>query len=306
MKRENYFKNLEVPTSKVDVVIDTDTFNEVDDQFALCYLLASADKLNLKEIYAAPFFNHHSVSPKDGMEKSYEEILRLLEFAGKREYIPVCYKGATGYLPDEKTPVVSDAAEHLASLAMQYTEEEPLYVITIGAITNIASALLMKPEIADRIVVVWLGGHSHEFCDTKEFNMYQDIAAARVVFGSGAPIVQLPCMGIVSAFTISVAELDAHLVGKSPLCDFLSQRVKDEVASYSTAISPTRAIWDVTAVAWLLNEGNRFMLSRLDHMGVPEYDGLYAFDRNRLMRYVYYIQRDNLVHDLFTKLLSLS
>lgn len=305
MKRENYLKNLDVPEARIDVVIDTDTFNEVDDQFALCYLLASSEKLNLKEIYAAPFYNTHSVSPKDGMEKSYEEILRLLELAQKQEYIPLCYKGSTGYLPDEKTPVVSDAAEHLVALAMNYTEEEPLYVISIGAITNVASALLMKPEISDRIVVVWLGGHSHEFIDTKEFNMYQDIAAARVVFGSGAPIIQLPCMGIVSSFTVSEAELDAHLVGKSPLCDFLARRVKDEIASYNTLISPTRVIWDVTAVAWLLNEGNRFMLSRLDHMEVPEYDGLYAFDRDRLMRYVYYIQRDNLVHDLFTKLISL-
>ena len=86
MQKQYYFNSLEVPKGPVDVVLDTDTFNEVDDQFALSYLLASSDKLNLKAIYAAPFFNHHSVSPKDGMEKSYEEILRLLKLTGKEEF----------------------------------------------------------------------------------------------------------------------------------------------------------------------------------------------------------------------------
>ena len=68
-------KALEVPTGKVDVVLDTDTYNEIDDQFAVAYMLRSDDKLNCKAIYAAPFFNNKSTGPKDGMEKSYLEIL---------------------------------------------------------------------------------------------------------------------------------------------------------------------------------------------------------------------------------------
>ena len=67
-------KNLQVPKGKIDVVLDTDTYNEIDDQFALVYLLRSPEKLNLKAIYAAPYFNDRSTSPEDGMEKSYEEI----------------------------------------------------------------------------------------------------------------------------------------------------------------------------------------------------------------------------------------
>ena len=91
-------------------------------------------------------------------------------------------------------------AAHLAALALGYTPEKPLYVIAIGAITNVASALLMKPEIKDRIVLIWLGGNAHEWPDNKEFNLFQDVAAARVVFGCGAALVQLPCMGVVSSF----------------------------------------------------------------------------------------------------------
>ena len=45
------------PFGKVDVVLDTDMYNEIDDPFALGYLLASREKLCLKAVYAAPFFN---------------------------------------------------------------------------------------------------------------------------------------------------------------------------------------------------------------------------------------------------------
>ena len=71
-------KNLQVPEGKIDVVLDTDAYNEIDDQFAIAYLLRSQEKLNTKAIYAAPFFNSLAKSPADGMEKSFQEILLLL------------------------------------------------------------------------------------------------------------------------------------------------------------------------------------------------------------------------------------
>ena len=64
MRSEKEFTNqakmirrLEKPTGKIDVVLDTDTYNEIDDQFALAYLIRSEEKLSLKAVYAAPFFN---------------------------------------------------------------------------------------------------------------------------------------------------------------------------------------------------------------------------------------------------------
>lgn len=302
MNTEQYFKNLCVPSSPVDVVLDTDTFNEIDDQFAIAYLLAASDRLNLKALHAAPFYNHHSESPKDGMLKSYEEILRLLTLTNRQEFASVTYKGSETYLKDEATPVPSDAATNLTELASSYCPDHPLYVVAIGAITNVASALLLKPEIADNIVIVWLGGHSREYHDTKEFNLFQDVAAARVVFKSGAPIVQLPCMGVVSSFSIPLVELVHYLGGKNELCDFLVGRVRDEISTYASGLAVSRVLWDVAAVAWLLNENSRFMLSRLDTLPVPEYDGLYAYDHSRLIRYVYHINRDQLATDLFEKL----
>lgn len=302
MNTEQYFKNLNVPSTPVDVVLDTDTFNEIDDQFAIAYLLASSQKLNLKALHAAPFFNHHSESPRDGMLKSYDEILRLLKLTNRQEFAAVTFKGSEIYLKDEATPVPSDAASNLIKLASAYSPDHPLYVVAIGAITNVASALLLQPEIAENIVIVWLGGHGREYHDTREFNLFQDVAAARVVFESGAPVVQLPCMGVVSGFSVPFVELEHYLGGKNELCDFLVGRVRDEIDSYAQGLAVSRVLWDVTAVAWLLNEDDRFMLSRLDTLPIPEYDGLYAYNHSRLIRYVYHINRDQLATDLFQKL----
>lgn len=294
---EQRLKNLEIPTGPVDMVLDTDAYNEIDDQFAISYALHATEKLNVLALYAAPFFNNRSSSPADGMERSYQEILKLLRLS-KLE-CPV-YRGSDRYLSDEQTPVASDAAKHLTELAMRYSPEKPLYVVAIGAITNVASALLMKPEIADNIVVVWLGGNALEWHDNIEFNIRQDVASARVVFASGAPLVMLPCLGVVSAFTSTEPELTYWLKGKNDLCDYLVQHTVEAANEYAKGRVWSRVIWDVTTVGWLLNDGRRFMLDKLIPTPIPEYDHHYAQDPRRpLCRYVYHINRDALMGDLF-------
>ena len=186
---------------------------------------------------------------------------------------------------------------------MQYSSDNPLYVVAIGAITNVASALLMKPEIADRVVVVWLGGHSLEWGDNREFNIQQDVASARVVFDSGAPLVILPCRGVVSAFTTTGPELQYWLGGKNDLADYLYHQTCDEANSYAAGKVWSRPLWDVTAIGWLLNDENRFMLDKLVPTPMPEYDHHYAADPRRpLCRMVYHIHRDALLGDLFAHL----
>lgn len=294
-------QRLEKPKGRVDVVIDTDTYNEIDDQFALSYLIKSDEKLNLKAIYAAPFFNEKSTGPADGMEKSYQEIMNVLTLLEREDLKQVVYRGSTEYMPSETEPVISDAAKDLAERAMNYTEEHPLYVIAIGAITNVSSALIMNPAIRDRIVLIWLGGHALNWPNNKEFNLYQDVAGARIVFGCGVPLVQLPCMGVVSAFTTSGPELEYHLRGKNKLCDYLIDVTTEEARACYGGSTWTRPIWDVTAVAWLLD--GDFEEDCLIHSPIPEYDDRYAFDNNRhFIKYVYHIKRDNLFADLFEKL----
>lgn len=300
MNEQQRMKNLSVPQGNVDVVLDTDAYNEIDDQFAISYLLKSKDKLNTKAIYAAPFLNERSASPADGMEKSYHEILKLLSLLEERLDV---FRGSEQFMTDEATPVLSSAAQDLAERVKQYSPENPLYVVAIGAITNVASAILLNPDVARNTVVVWLGGHALHYHDTHEFNMRSDVAAARVVMGSGVPFVMLPCCGVVSSFTVSKPELEYWLKGKNPLADYLAENTIQQAESYASGKPWTRSIWDVTAVAWLLNDDNRFMLSRTVNIPLPSYDYHYEKEEGPFpMDYVYYIKRDSLMTDLFQKL----
>ena len=305
MTQQQLIRNLQIPDGIVDVVLDTDAYNEIDDQFAIAYMLLSPERMRVRQLYAAPFHNSKSTSPEDGMERSYDEILKVLDLAGRSDLKDHTYRGSRTYLPSETQAVESPAARALVEISKEYSAENPLYVVAIGAITNVASAVLMDPTIADRIVLSWLGGTSHEMPNNREFNLRQDIAAARVVFGCGMPVIQLPCRGVVDAFTVSGAELEKWLVGKTPLADYLARNTIAEAESYAAGRPWTRVIWDVTAVAWLLNDGNRFMASKLVPAVIPQYDDHYSFDAGRhFMRYVYWINRDALMNDLFKKLLG--
>ncbi len=318
-------ERLEPPSGPVDVVLDTDTYNEVDDQFAVTYALLSPEKIRLHALYAAPFFNDRSNGPADGMERSYQEILRLLEqlgmpcdgmaFRGSPRYLgspddPLSLEGAhwsqrgtARSLGNPERACESDAASDLIRRAMARSRDDsPLYVATIGAITNVASAILMEPEIITRIVVVWLGGHALHWSDTREFNLWQDPDAARVVFDCGVPLVQIPVMGVCSHLHTTVPELEAHVAGRGAIGDYLVETVRSYHSDhFPVPTAWSKVIWDISAIAYLLNES--WTPTHLVHSPIVTEQGTWSFDNRRhLMRSAYHVSRDPIFADLFRKL----
>lgn len=304
MNIEQYYKNLEVPNRPVDAIMDTDAYTEIDDQYAIAYMLLAPERIRPLGICAAPFRGKKCDSTEGAMNKSYEEILKILNLMGREDLKAKTFHGAKHFLKNETEPVVSDAATFIAQEAAKHTPNDPLYVIAIGAITNVASAVLLDREaMRNNTVIVWLGGPAHHWIDSNEFNMMLDVAAARVVMGCGVPMVQLPCQGVVSEFRTTKPELEYWLKGKNPLADYLAENTIREADSYAEGTAWSRCIWDVTAVAWLLNNKNRFMFSYTVPAPIPEYDHHYGFDpRRHLIKYVYQIRRDALMTDLFSKI----
>ena len=217
---------LEPPRGPITMVLDTDTYNEIDDQFALVYALRSPS-LRVEAIYASPFFNRRSSGPRDGMEQSYAEILRVL---ARLQVNPagLVFRGSERYLPAPDAPVASPAAEDIVRRALS-RNDGPLYVVGIGAGTNIASALLLAPEIVRRIVVVWLGGEPWYWSKPmrRAFNLWQDVAAARVIFDSGVPLVHIPCTKVAESLRTTLAEIERFVKGQSPAGDYLHQIFRD-------------------------------------------------------------------------------
>lgn len=290
-------KKLELPKGKVKAVLDTDTYNEVDDQFALAYAFLSPEKIQLEAVYAAPFYNDRSTGPGDGMEKSYQEILRLLKLLGKSPE-GFAFRGSDKYLEDVTKPLRSEAALDLVKKAQNSTPDAPLYVITVGCITNVASALLIDPSIIDRIVVVWLGGNSLYWPTQKEFNLMQDVKAAQVVFNSGVPFVTMPCEPVVSHLLTTIPELEKYLKGKNELSDYLFKTVLD----YSNGQAAwSKVIWDVTAVAWVVN--SNWMPSNLEHSPILTDQVTFSYDHSRhFIRMANNLNRDAIYRDLFGKI----
>jgi len=299
-------------TGKTRIVLDTDTYNEIDDQFAIVHALLSPEAMSVEAIYAAPFHNQRSSSPADGMEQSYEEILRLLDklnwpqsnFASPAALTTIdqfAYRGSTAFLDENLLPQENDAVHDLIQRALSSPDDDPLTVVAIGAITNVASAILLEPTIMEKIIVVWLGGHAHHWPHTREFNLMQDTRAAQVLFDCGVPLVQLPCMGVVSHLHTTIPELDAHVAGRGEIGDYLVEIVKgyhDDHRAWS------KQIWDVAATAYVVNA--EWTSSVLAHSPVLSDQRTWSVDQQRhLIRYVWQINRDKMFRDLFDKLADL-
>jgi len=275
-------------------VLDTDTFNEIDDQFAVAYLLRATDRAEPEAVYAAPFLNKRSSSAGDGMEKSYAEIQRLLKGLGMSDF--PSFRGSDRFLGGE--PVESDAAADLVERAMASTHSDRLNIIAIGALTNVASALLMNPRIAERSNVIWLGGHSPEWPHNREFNLRGDISAARVVFDSGVPLYVVPCLGVASHMHTSRYELAHFLDLEDPLSRFLYARFVEHGPEEGVW---SKQIWDISAVAWLVLPGAVESLARPTPRIVE--DGSYVHDPlRRPCRFAYHLDRDAIFADLFSRL----
>ncbi|MFO7637348.1 MAG: nucleoside hydrolase [Clostridia bacterium] len=277
------------------MVLDTDTYNEVDDQFALVYALLS-EEVKLEAVYAAPFHNERSSSPGDGMHRSHEEILRLLDLMGCTGDGFV-FKGSDRYMGSLSTPCRNAAVEDLIKKAGKSNPADPLYVVAIGAPTNVASAITLEPGIMENIIVVWLGGNARCWPRQNEFNQKQDLVASRVLFDSKVRLVQIPCWPVASHLKVSVPELKACMGDSRIAHDLVG--IVDEALHGN--LWQTRVIWDISAVAYVVNP--RFMRIHSIHSPVLCEDMVYALDETRhWIDCAYYVDRDGIFGDFYKKI----
>lgn len=172
--------------SKQRVIINTDAKNEADDQYAIVHAVLTPS-FDLHGIIPAHFGTRGSAT---SLQESHDEtvkLLRLMELEGEIK-VEV---GASHAIPDESTPVDSPGARLIIEQAMK-DDKRPLHVAFYGPLTDMASALLLEPQIQDRGVrVIWIGGGSWPNGGL-EFNLSNDIHAANVVMKSELEVWQVP------------------------------------------------------------------------------------------------------------------
>ena len=200
------------------------------------------------------------VEPGRGMELSYHEILLCCEKLGM-DCADKVFRGSDRYLDSLDAPVDSAAARHLIALAETASTDQPLYVLAIGALTNVASALLLAPDIRERIVVVWTAGYPTTVMDTWQpsFNMEQDMLASQLLFDSGVALVYLPGFHVGAQLSLSLPEMEAWARGAGAMGDYLhwlyTHNPHYPLQGLSGHFARSWIIWDLVNIAWLLQPG---------------------------------------------------
>ncbi len=278
---------------KINVILDTDIYNECDDQFALAYLLKSQDKFNIEAITVAPYHHDNNISIEEGTDKSYNEIIKICNWLNF-DWTNKVFKGSTDYVINGYNEE-NDAVNKIIEIA---NKNDKIYILAIGAITNVALAIRKEPKIVDRIEVVWLGGHSFLSKNNKEFNFKQDVQAVRTVFESKVKLTIIPCKNVASNLRTSIYELEHFLKGKSELCDYLCQRFYNDGVH---GIQERRVIWDISVIAYMINK-EWFETEEVTCPNINEDTSYELTGNNHKITVVNYLNVDKIYKDLFKKL----
>ena len=287
---------------KKKVILDTDMFNEIDDQFALAYLMSSLDRFDVDAITIAPFSKsgYANVSSiEEGTQKSYDTTLEILDMINKSNYKTKVYKGATYYTHDsEKT---NEAVDKIIEIALN---NEKTTIIAIGAITNVALAIINEPKIVDRIEVIWLGGNSIILNQNQEFNFRQDINGVKTVFDSKVKLTVIPCRGVASHLITTSYELD-HYLSKSEiglyLCEYLKKIKKHYYKTELEEYGSSKTLWDISAIAYLINK-DWFVTENISSPNVLA-NGCYELTKNKHeVTFVNDLFRNKIFNDYFIKM----
>ncbi len=227
------------PEGPLRVIVDTDAGNEVDDQYALSLALGSPERFHLEGIVAAYFGESGGVN---GGRKSYAEVRRVLEKAGMRGKFPVKMGESPLVFRDRKFE--AEGVDFIIEKARAATPENPLWLVCIGEATDAAAALLKDPSIADKMIVFW-HGRTEWPVRCWNFNAYNDILAARLLF-------ELRCRLVLfdagTYLRISPEESGRRFSSLGPLGAYL-QQIRHRNPYF---MSPNKAMFDlgdITALA---------------------------------------------------------
>lgn len=242
---------------RLRVIIDSDAKNEIDDQWAIALAILSPERFEIEGFVGANFDNVHG--GPSGIEASVAEIHTVLEKAGMTGRWPVL--PGSHPMRYQFEPSASQGVDFIIERALAGTPEDPLWVVGLGASTDMASALLKEPRIVDRVVAFWhFRTHWPETC--YNFNVIGDVRAARILFHSPVSFVlfdtgtYLRCPMEESArFVAPYGELGRYLHSYRHREEWYASPRKGfyDLGDIAALVDPDLACWDVTScpeVGW--------------------------------------------------------
>jgi inosine-uridine nucleoside N-ribohydrolase len=246
--------------AKVPVVLSTDVGNEIDDQWAITYLLLQPrfDVLGVMSAQAP------TISAPAGYT-SYRILVDVVENRLAMSAHPPLVEGGSVPLEDVKTPRLSPAVNFLIETSRRFSRDKRLTVLMIGAGTDVASAILTDPTIVERVRVVQMG-----FIDEQggnEFNIANDVYAAQVILDANVPLVVGPGKVCRASLSVTFDQARQMLATRGAIGAWLWEEYQ---AWYFRFIKPLRVddfskpwvIWDDITLAYALGMTTQHTLPR--------------------------------------------
>ena len=287
------YENIKKYSNRMNVILDTDTYNEEDDLFALSYLLKSRDMFNIEAITTAPYSHKNSdLTVKEGQDLSYNEILKLCNLLNFNSENKV-FKGSLDYIQNGYDDE-NDAVNKIIEIALK---NDMTYLLSIGSITNIALAIKKEPKIINKIEIIWLGGNDLSYKDNMEYNFRQDVEAVKIVFSSNVKLTVLPCRNVVSALKIDIRTLKNNLT-KNEINKYLIERFcNDGYHSYQEE----RVIWDISVIAYMINK-KWFKTKEVSTPIINDDTSYKMTNAKNKITFVTKLNRNKIYSDLFEKI----
>ncbi len=167
---------------RIPVIFDTDANNELDDQHALAYLLLNDQTFDVLGITV------NATSSGGEIGEHMKEAQRVVELVGWKDHVAVI-KGANGDFAEISSQLNQEAYDGSEAVDFIIREalkkrKEPLVLLPVGKLTNVALALEKEPSIAKNIRIVWLGAN---YPAPGEYNLDNDIASMNYILEQEVP-----------------------------------------------------------------------------------------------------------------------
>ena len=207
------------------VILDSDTANEIDDLFAIAYALPD-ETIDLLGLSSAQWFHHLSGdSTVYQSQRLNEDLLRItgrLDLPHPLGADMIMGKPWGGYEARD-----SPAARFIVDQAKATPAGEKLAVLSIGAVTNLASAIALDPSIKEKIVAYTLGfryDFAGGYWNKDEFNIRRDLNAANYLLNAEGLETHVMPISVAIKYTWDRAASYEKLAGTGELGDYLRAR----------------------------------------------------------------------------------
>ncbi|MFM6977695.1 MAG: nucleoside hydrolase, partial [Micrococcales bacterium] len=215
----------ETISPRVRVMIDNDLAGDPDGLFQLAHQVLSPASV-VTHVLATPHAPFVDDLDPDLCAAAARIAKECLDLCGRSD-IPVVL-GTNDKMVDRKTPIDSPAARAIIEEAMNSKSKLPLYFTAGAGLGALASAWLMEPRIAEKLTLIWIGGHEHEGltpvppgAPDMEYNLSIDPIAGQVIFNdSNINIWQVP-RDMYRFAMASRAELKERVLPKGKLGEYL-------------------------------------------------------------------------------------